>query len=339
MLMARNFYRDLARIDYSDDDLYGDESEDEVDMNQNEDDVVVTMEASTVPVFQASEWPDLEPVSEDQLKEYERPGGRWSFAAPPGVPSLPHVVPPPSFNVHQDPQAPPGSAGHRETEGGNMMDEPMRDDKENAAANQITMDAAGKKPTSIEDYHDVLLHGIAGLKLGHRDGPAAKMQRNIDFVDEFMTPKPIPLDALLDHENPLVVMQRTTTADESARYIIFSDVRSQYNIGREYEAGADYVIENRAISKLHAGLKLMRVKGDVKTQKFLFVKDSSANGTFVNGERLHREKWEMVYPGDIIAFGARQGLPTYVVKSGNDTGVFASNSDGLSTDALSSVAA
>ena len=76
---------------------------------------------------------------------------------------------------------------------------------------------------------------------------------------------------------------------------------------------------------MHAVLKLRRMdENDKNSKKFLCVKDVSANGTWVNGEKIARKEWETLYPGDTISFGADTGVPKFIVKSGQDAGVFTS---------------
>ena len=64
------------------------------------------------------------------------------------------------------------------------------------------------KVSNLNEYHDVILHGIKGVQLGHHHGPPRKKERLLDEIEEYMTPEPIPLDALLDMEKPEVILQR-----------------------------------------------------------------------------------------------------------------------------------
>lgn len=243
-------------------------------------------------------------IDEKDLTAYEKDGGRWSFAAPPGV-----APAPPAFSQ-------PPNLLHETSATGAAPDVEMDDSKN---------DDSVAKVSNLNEYHDVLLHGMKGVQLGHHHGPPRKKERLLDEEEELMVPDPIPLGALLDHEIPVVTLQRTTTAEHATRYMIFSERRPEYGIGRDYAAGADYIINTsgeKCISRLHATLKLRQLEKESE-KKFLCVKDVSANGTWVNDEKITKKEWETLYPGDIVCFGNNTGVPKFVVKSGADKGLFA----------------
>lgn len=146
-----------------------------------------------------------------------------------------------------------------------------------------TTPAAPGSFTAVEDQS-------TGQAYGHKDRTQIEHSTGLQAEDPALRVVPeTALATFIVRQSPLNISN-----------ITMSQNQPQLTLGRDEEHGTDFVIAMPSISRIHCTIRY-----DHNQRQFTVVDQGSANGTYINDQRLEPEKPRIIVPGDIIRLSTK----------------------------------